>query len=149
MPRGAKPGERRGGRVKGTPNRATIEKAKIAEQVMARAEMRGEQLAKEVLNDFMQLFAGMAATHQPIPEGQSIPLGRRPDETKFEKWARLAVQCAKDLAPYQSPTFRAIVVAPAPDSNQVERRKVFQLTIFENQRALPPPPGAPASDSKH
>ena len=44
MPRGARPGERRGGRVKGTPNRATVEVAeKLAaldyDPIMAMAKM--------------------------------------------------------------------------------------------------------------
>jgi len=89
------------GRPKGIPNKATIEKAMIAGQIAARAEMQGRKLAKEVLDEFMHLFAEMAASAR---EGG--------DETRFEKWARLAVQCAKDLAAYQSPTLRAIMVAP-------------------------------------
>ncbi len=103
-------GKKYGGRKKGTPNKATVEKAIIAEQVVARADMAGRKLAKEVLDEFMHLFAGMAASHQPLPSGMPVPLGRTPNEAKFEKYARLAVQCAKDLASYQSPTFRAIAV---------------------------------------
>jgi len=104
---GARPGA---GRPRGVRNKATIEKALIAEQVVARAEMTGRKLAKEVLDEFMHLFAGMAASTQPLPPGMPVPSGRAPDEAKFEKYARLAIQCAKDLAAYQSPTFRAIAV---------------------------------------
>ena len=103
-------GRKTGGKIKGSKNKATIEKAIIAEQVLARAEMQGRKLAKEVLDEFMHLFAGMAAVVQPLPPSVPVPAGRQPDEAKFEKWARLAVQCAKDLAAYQSPTFRAIAV---------------------------------------
>lgn len=114
MPRGAKPGQRRGGRAKGTPNKATIEKAIIAEQIVTRATMEGRKLAKEVLDEFMTVFAGMAATHQPLPPGTPIPPGRHPDLDKFEKYARLTVETAARLAPYQSPTFKAITVIAPP-----------------------------------
>ncbi len=133
MPRGSKPGERRGGREKGIPNKATIERAIIAEQVVARAEMTGRKLAKEVLDDFMQLFAGMAAMYQPLPPGAPTPPGRAPDESKFEKYATLAVGTATQLAKYQSPTFRAVMVAPAPPTSKGAVRKRFTLGIFDNQ----------------
>src|SRR5262249_43413537 len=67
MGRGAKPGERRGGRLKGSRNKATIERALIAERVANEAKMAGKKLAKEVLDQFMVLFAGMAAYYQPKP----------------------------------------------------------------------------------
>jgi hypothetical protein len=41
MPQGSKPGERRGGRQKGTPNRATIEKRIRAEHGIAAAKANG------------------------------------------------------------------------------------------------------------
>jgi hypothetical protein len=37
------------------------------------------------------------------------------DVAGFERLARLACATAKDLAPYQSPTYRAVVIAPPPD----------------------------------
>ncbi len=140
--KGARPGERRGGRHKGVPNRATIEKAKVAELALAEAKAQGRKLAKDVLEDFMHLFAGMAAHYQPIPEGQAVPPGRAPHEGKFGEYSRLAVDCAHKLAPYQSPTFRAIVIAPPPE-DRGEDRKRFTLTIFEGGKArdgelLPP-----------
>jgi hypothetical protein len=141
------------GRKKGQPNKATLEKALIAENVVTEARATGKKLAKEVLDDFMGIFAGMAAYYQPLPAGTVALPGRRrrrPNEAKFENYAKLAVQCAKDLARYQSPTYQAIMVAPAPDQNQPEMRKRFQLTIFENPRAeLSAPVGAPTTDAKH
>lgn len=113
MPRAVK-GQRFGGRAAGTPNKATIEKTLRAEFELTQARDTGKKLAKDVLDEFMMLFAGMAAHHQPIPPGQPIPAGRVPDEDKFEKWARLAVETAADLAKYQSPTFRAIAVSMPP-----------------------------------
>lgn len=135
MPRAQK-GERFGGRVKGTKNKRTIEKALEAERAVAAAKASGRKLAKEMLDDFMHLFAGMATVYQPLPPGTvEIPRGHKPDEPQFEKYARLTVDCATQLAKYQSPTFRAIVVAPAPeqpDPNTLRRR--FTLTVFEGGR---------------
>ncbi|MEA2934534.1 MAG: hypothetical protein QOD74_1180 [Variibacter sp.] len=109
MPRGgSKPGEHRGGRAPGTPNKATLERLLRAERDATQAD--GRKLAKEVFEDFMGLFAGIAAFYQPLAPGQPTPAGRRPDESKFEKYARLAVGTAADLAPYQSPAFKAIAV---------------------------------------
>lgn len=136
MPRGAAPGERRGGRIKGIPNKATIQKALIAERTVADARSAGRKLAKEVLDDFMHLFVGIAATYQPLPPGTEPRPGATPDEPMFEKYARLAVETAKNLANYQSPTFRAIVVAPPPEEKG-EPVTRFTLTVFEGSRALP------------
>lgn len=138
MPRGAKPGERRGGRSVGTRNKATIEKALIAEEVTKRATMEGRKLGKEVLDEFMSVFAAMAAVNQPRPS-------RQPDGTvkleggnieEFEKWARLAVDVAAKLTPYQSPTFRAVVIAPPPPPRGGTRKR-FTLTIFEGSGRAP------------
>lgn len=142
MPRGAAPGERRGGgRKPGQKNRATLERealrareeaARKAEIDVGLAKLAGKKLAKEVLEDFMVLFAGIAGTHQPYPPAQ--PQNPNYDAEKFERFARLTVDAAKELAKYQSPQFRAIVVAPAPDANKGEVRKRITLTIFEGRR---------------
>lgn len=150
MPRGAKPGERRGGRVKGIPNRTTIErleKERIANQLLeaARAETklehargRGNKLAKDVIEDFMNLFAGIATTCQPYPPNQ--PQNPNYDPDRFEKYARMTVEAARELAKYQSPQFRAIVVAPAPDKTD-NTAKRFTLSIFDGSGR----PGIPGS----
>jgi hypothetical protein len=64
----------------------------------------------------------MAARYQPAPPGQPKKPGQ--NETKFFMWAEFAVNCASDLANYQSPKFKAIAVraedvpatAPSPPS---------------------------------
>jgi hypothetical protein len=101
MPQGASKGERRGGRAKGTPNKATVERALIAARVTAEAEMRGQRLGKEILAKYAAIFDEMADAR--LLEGNVV---------EFEKYARLACSIARDLAPYQSPTFRAVDVAP-------------------------------------
>jgi hypothetical protein len=51
------------------------------------------------------------------------------DVAGFERWARLACATAKDLAPYQSPTYRAVVITPPPDKPGDDVR-VIDLKIF-------------------
>jgi hypothetical protein len=141
MPAGARPGERRGGRQKGTKNRTTIERELldqrqyVAEHVYQRAKLRGHKLAKETLDEFMIVFAAMATHYRPCLDGTSVNPNQ--NEEKFERWARLVIDAAKALAPYQSPTFRAIVVAPPPPENKGETVKRFSLKIFEHPAQLP------------
>jgi hypothetical protein len=131
----AQKGQRFGGRAKGVPNKKTIERAQMAERALT--QVPGRKMAKEVLDEFMIVFAGMAAAYQPLPPGsQQTKPGA--DANLFEKWARLAVETAAKLAPYQSPTFRAIVVAPPPaEKDKDSEVKRFTLTVFEGGRRLP------------
>ncbi|WP_338827163.1 hypothetical protein [Bradyrhizobium sp. 27S5] len=133
MSRGARPGERRGGRAKGTLNKATVERALVAERVVNDAAMNGRKLAKEVLQEFVELFTGLAAAHQPSgTSAGELSLWRTDGrEPYFEKYAKLAVVTAKDLAQYQSPRLAAVqVVAPAPNAGPVRRR--FSISIFDH-----------------
>ena len=82
---------------------------------------------------YLNVFAGMATYYQPTIPGMPTQ-NQNADEDNFEKWARLAIECAAKLAPYQSPTFRAVVVGPAPDANQPEKRKRFTLSIFDGSK---------------
>jgi hypothetical protein len=115
--RGSAPGERRGGRQKGTLNKSTVKNLRAAEHAIVEAHQSGKKLAKEVLEDFMHLFAGVAASCQPLPEGASAPVGHKTDEVRFERYARLAIEAAKELAKYQSPTFKAVAVMLPPPQN--------------------------------
>jgi hypothetical protein len=129
MPRGSKPGERRGGRQRGTKNRKTLERELMAERMLqhAPAGIESGKLGREVLAQYMHTFDELAEQY------------RKTDETKFRQYAELAVACAKALAPYQSPTYRAIVLSPPPPPSETVRR--FTLRIFDphNGPALPPP----------
>lgn len=127
-----------GGKVKGSKNRSTKER-EIVEQFKAVADENGlprAKLAKDVLDQFMRTFAGYAAFYQPVPEGQAAPVNRKPNEEKFFAFADRAVNCAIALAKYQSPTYRAIMVADAPPKDPDENKtKRFSLTIFENGKS--------------
>lgn len=141
MPRGAKPGQRRGGRGKGTPNKATIERAKLAERVMEQAAGKpGRKLGRELLEEFAVMFSGLAAAFQPQPSAPGAPIGeqdmerwaRSYKEPLFEKYAKLAAKCANDFADFQSPRMsRVQVAAPAPDHGPVKKR--FSVGIFDGQ----------------
>lgn len=120
----AKGGKRNGaGRPKGSPNKRTIEREDLATQIAVR-DLRSKPLAKELIETFMHIAAGYASTYQPR-EGND-----RSSMQLFEKWARLAVSWACDLAPYQSPTFRAIIVAP----NEAPSRGAEVLHTMEEVR---------------
>lgn len=112
---GAKKGERRGGRRKGSLNKVDIERALIAERQVEASVAAGKKLAKEVLEEFMHLFAGMAAHHQPLTRTMMPDPNREPNPGMFEKYAKLAIDCADKLAPYQSPTFGQLKVFSAGD----------------------------------
>lgn len=148
MPRGAKPGERRGGKKKGQLNRATIERAALAERIMAEAAGRpGRKLGREIVEDFAIMFGGLASMFQPQPSVPGAPL-TEPDVEKwaksykeplFEKYAKLAAKCASDFAEFQSPRMsRVQVAAPAPEVRGTIEKK-FTLHIFDhNGRKAPP-----------
>lgn len=116
-PKDDKP-KNKGGRPKGSRNKRLIEKELLEQQRAAawanRKSAGGNgkpqpKLAKQLIEDFMHAAAGYAATYQ-----------RANNIDKFQEWAKLAVEWASRLAPYQSPTYRAIVIspeAPPPDAD--------------------------------
>lgn len=109
------------GRKPGIPNKSTIQKVEAAVARVEAARASGKKLAIEVIEEFMHLFAGMSAHHQPIPPGQVVPTNRDPNEGKFLTYAKLTLEAAGELAAYQSPKLRAIA------------------------HYLPPPPGSPGA----
>jgi hypothetical protein len=120
MPRGgAQPGERRGGRKKGTPNRRTVEARLLAGRLetspLGVPEGATAMLGKEVLAKYMIVFDQLAAKHADEP-------------VLFQRYASAAVECAKLLAPYQSPTYRCIALPPPPPQQGPQR---FTLKIFD------------------
>jgi hypothetical protein len=92
------------------------------------AKAAGRQLAKDVLSDCAEILKSMAARYQPFAGNENA------DEAKFEKWARLAVDCAARAAPFQSPTFRAVTVVP-PDKAREADVTVINLKIFDHTGA--------------
>jgi hypothetical protein len=141
MARGAKPGERRGGRAKGQPNKASIERAALAERIIAEAEGRpGRKLGRELLEEFALMFGGLATAFQPVgtgPGGAMTPTdletwAKSYKEPLFEKYAKLAAKCANDFADFQSPRLGRLQVAapPPPPGGQIKTK--FTLSIFDH-----------------
>ena len=107
-------GHRYGGRQKGTPNKKTQQRLlQVAMDQHDSAKGR-KKLAKDVLEDFMHLTAGMAAMYQP--RHPDAPQNPHQNEEKFWKCVELTRDFATALAKYQSPTFKAIAVQTQPPS---------------------------------
>jgi hypothetical protein len=124
--RGAKPGERRGGRAKGTPNRTTTEAALRAAREVQEAKQSGRKLGKEILSEFANIFRERA-------------FKARTNEKRFAVWARLACDTAARLAPYESPQYARIETpAPPPSIGEGEPPRVirFGLRVFEGGRPV-------------
>ena len=130
MPRGGK--RPNAGRRRGSKGKATIEKAIIAERDIAKAQVSGRKLGKEIIDHYMHVFAEIADTERAAALAEK-PENAREHEARFERFARYAIDCAHKLVPYQSPTFRAIQIAP-PQNEQLNKVTRFRLTIFDNER---------------
>jgi hypothetical protein len=128
-----------GGRKAGVHNKTTQRRIDAAERAIVLAKAGGKRLAREVLEDFVELFSAIALTHQPaLPGAEPNPSY---DEKKFEKFARLAVDTATALASYQTPKLKAVLVGPElcqPQSNGAERLSGEELTRRLEERGLPP-----------
>ncbi len=133
-PKGTGKGVHVGGRKKGTPNRATLErdrKAELDRQRLAELEaaaargasaievagITGRKLMKETGFELVQLTAGLVAYYQPWPQWIMGPDGKiknaNPnfDEAKFDKYLVLAMNGARDFAAYESPKLAAVMLA--------------------------------------
>lgn len=128
--RGSKPGERRGGRQKGTRNRTTLEREREAQQEADRikaledaaggvegAKTGTRKLGKQILDEFANVLAGAAAYYQPRADGSNT----NADETKFFRYSELAIYAAEKVAQYQSPKLSAVLVG----QTQVRQIKVI------------------------
>lgn len=121
------------GRPKGSPNKATIERRLAAEiDVARRANERGvKELGVDVLERMMRLAEGAASLHRPpTPEQvrgaqaqEDAAAAREKREPRkifagnwdlFGAWFDRTVFCAKEMAKYQSPTYKAIAVMTPP-----------------------------------
>ena len=142
MPRGAKPGERRGSRRQGSKNKL-LERYVRSTQVAARQkDKEGPKLGKEVIEHFMNLAMQYAnayeLTEDDLTPGQATAVQDLKDwkRNQFKGWARLAVAWASELAPYQSATYRAISKAPQPDQGDKDRGTKVLHTMEEVRELL-------------
>ncbi len=107
MPRGAKPGERRGGRAKGTKNRATIEKELLVKTALD--GIKDEVVARSVLSDAISEVRDLMAKHHP-------DFGKKPNEPLYFKYCTLLRSLASDLIGYQAPKLTAVKVGGDRDN---------------------------------
>ena len=104
-----------GGRQKNSRNKKTLERQILQTIEDEVKEGRPARLmAKEVLDQFMNYFAGLASYYQP---GTAAQPNSNADETKFEKYAGLAKGFADSLVGYQSPKYKAVLMALHPEAN--------------------------------
>src|SRR6516165_9807598 len=138
MARFQKGRKKTGGRKAGVRNKTTQRRIDAAERAIVLAQAGGKRLAREVLEDFVQLFSAIAQTHQPaLPGAEPNP---NYDEKKFEKFARLAVDTATALASYQTPKLKAVLVGPElgqRPSNGEERYSGEELIKKLDEHGLP------------
>lgn len=170
MPHG---GPRQGAGAPRGPRKATIEKiegANINEQIKAaardldRARQQGRPLAKDRLDELLGIALGAMTAFQRVTAEQVQADRERNPKSKlkeqkgdwagFGNWFDRAAYAAKELAKYQSPTFKAIAVAAAPGAaiehepdyenvvrlgNPVAASRAYQqLMKAPRQLALPP-----------
>jgi hypothetical protein len=140
MPRAQK-GQRFGGRTKGTPNKATVERLereRIAEQVSLQAAVAAQsapaaereiahagaerrKLGRERLEELLEIAIGATAFFQPgLKNG--VEQNQNADWAQFQKWFQIAHAVAATVSPFQSPTFRAIMVAAPPPKHDEDLR---------------------------
>lgn len=121
--KGAAPGERRGGRSKGTPNKTTLQRleaeriAKQAQDEVNKANLAKVKLGKDILEDYVGAFHNVAAVFQNrIATDYAAGLEpKASDLAAFKQWGGMVVDTADRLAAFQSPKFKAIaIVAPPP-----------------------------------
>lgn len=107
----------RSGRPKGLRNKATVERELQAARAVTAAvetgKLDGQELAKDVLGRFMRLAEGAAGEFAPTPSAQ-LAQGKAENPNKdwdrFGEWVDRVITCAKALASYQSPTYKAVAV---------------------------------------
>jgi hypothetical protein len=94
MPRGSKPGERRGGRRKGTPNKIVVAKAA---HILAAA---GETARAPSFSAYLRLFE----LAEDYDRELAVALAKRPqNQTEIVESRERLARILKDLLPYEKP----------------------------------------------
>ena len=130
---GSKKGERRGGRQKGSLNKATIERleqAKIIQQLEDQARQIGStdkqvanlttskrKLPKDELEELMPIIKSGVAHFQPTPRAalaRGVPENKDGDWVAFKGWLEFYAETLLKLAEFYHPRFKAIAVQMGP-----------------------------------
>jgi hypothetical protein len=132
MPKG---GVRPGAGRKPGPSKATIEKRLIAERAVADALARRKPLAKEELEEVLPIVKGIVAHHQRA--AMAVP-GQLGDLKPFKEWLELFIDTCVRLAPYQSPTFKAVALTgPLGQSTEATIFRELMDEIDQSSRSRP------------
>jgi hypothetical protein len=138
-----------GGRPLGRRNKLTIERERKALEELKERARHAEfsPLAKDELaalipeaKELLGIVKGIVARFQRAAIAESAPASAWND---LKDWMSLyaevmlkASQIEYKAADFQSPKFRAIVVAPAPEQQPGERVKKFTLKVFDGGRGM-------------
>jgi hypothetical protein len=137
MPRGGarpNPGPKKGA-VYHKKISATLEEMRLLEQ-RTRAPAAAK-LCKEILAESANFCAGMMAYYQPTKDQNGNVVWTQPDqEEKFLRYMDRACLFAARGAPYQSATFKSIIVTPPPEVKPGDGARVINLTVFEGGKAV-------------
>jgi hypothetical protein len=94
MPRGSKPGERRGGRQKGTPNKTVV--AKAAHKLAA----AGEIAKAPSFSAYVRLFE----LAEDYDRELTVAIAKRPrNKAEIAEYRERLARILKDLLPYEKP----------------------------------------------
>src|SRR5262249_33678984 len=122
MPRGSKPGEHRGGRKPGTPNKRTTELVQAANEALANAGRAPlpevvvlRKLGKERLIEIDEIAMALVYKYRAAAEEGDVVA-----EALLWKYLGLALDAAARRAPYESPRLAAVAV----QERKEEKRKV-------------------------
>lgn len=139
--KGSPKGVRQGGRKKGSPNKKmtprdarTIKAAEsLNREIAERRPQPGTEAAEKIMGKFAHNCAAMAVRLMPSQD-QNGDLVFRHDEHKtwWKFMMELTFKYANGAAPYQSPTFRAIVVTPPPtEPGAGQNMRVVNMRVFD------------------
>jgi hypothetical protein len=171
--RGANPGERRGGRVKGTPNKRTAAREAMAEQIaretgmpraqvsdgLRRAAAAARQAKDEIEHTLIPMVRGVLAHIQQriivVDENGAPVLGEdgKPQINpaaslaEYKAWMEFFADLHVKLMPFQSPRFGVLAVGYASSfagTPALDAREVLELPSPDKVRKLDPNAAADA-----
>lgn len=99
MPSGSKPGERRGGRKAGIPNKATLQREA---QIAAERKGEGLEMSKTML---------ARAANEYYRKAMSYLARKKPDFAKYDEYIMKMLAVASVLIPFESPRLQSIALS--------------------------------------
>ena len=128
---GRRPGA---GRKAGGKTKATLLREQKVAAVIDRSRREGRELGIDVLERMMKLCEGAAAEFRPTTQkdvAKGATLNPDGDEPVFGQWVDRTIFCAKEIAKYETPQLRAIMVHDAgrgaTPASEAERSNVVRI----------------------